>query len=110
MMTTDQWATIHDLTAWLDRHNGRGEAEVSARMLKLTEESGEVAQAYIGMTGHNPRKGVSHTVADVCDELSDVMVAAAILLDTLIDDPATHFYAKLARIVERARGIEEPRR
>ena len=106
MMTTDQWATIQNLTAWLDRHNGRAEAEVSARMLKVAEEAGEAAQAWIGMTGHNPRKGISHTMTDVCDELCDVMVAAAIVLATLTDDPAGHFDAKLARIADRAAAAE----
>ena len=108
MMTTDQWATIHDLTAWLDRRDGRAEAAVSARMLKLAEEAGEAAQAWIGMTGHNPRKGISHTVDDVCDELCDVIVAALIGLDTLTDDPAKHLDAKLGRIAERTRTAEEP--
>ena len=108
VMTSDQWATIHELTAWLDRHDGRGEAAVSARMLKLSEEAGEAAQAWIGMTGHNPRKGVSHTVGNLAAELCDVIVAAAIVLDTLTDDPAKHLDAKLGRIAERTRTAEEP--
>ena len=44
--------------------------------LKLTEEAGEVAGALIGMTGQNPRKGVTHSIDDVIKELLDVIVTA----------------------------------
>ena len=47
-------------------------------MLKVAEEVGEVAEAYIGMTGGNPRKGVHKTRTDVLDELADVILAAAV--------------------------------
>lgn len=58
----DLWTSIEDLWTWLDanRRHG-GETGLVLRMLKLTEEVGEVAQAVIGATGQNPRKGVTHT-------------------------------------------------
>lgn len=46
------------------------------RVLKLQEEAGEAAAAYIGMTGQNPRKGVTHTQTDLLNELADVAVTA----------------------------------
>jgi hypothetical protein len=42
------------------------------RVLKLTEEAGEAAAAYIGMVGQNPRWGVTHTLANLLGELADV--------------------------------------
>jgi hypothetical protein len=37
------------------------ETEKLLRIMKLTEETGEVTQAVIGAMGQNPRKGVTHT-------------------------------------------------
>jgi hypothetical protein len=57
-------------------------------VLKVAEEVGEVAEAYIGMTGGNPRKGVHKTPTDVLDELSDVMLAAAVPMVDIAGGPA----------------------
>jgi len=48
------------------------------RVLKVVEEAGEAAAAYIGMTGANPRKGVTHTLGDVESELLDVALTALV--------------------------------
>jgi hypothetical protein len=37
------------------------ETEKLLRIMKLTEETGEVTLAVIGAMGQNPRKGVTHT-------------------------------------------------
>lgn len=110
MLTTDQWATIRGLVAWLDDQNGRSDAEITLRLLKLTEEVGEVAQAWIGVQGQNPRKGVTHTRQDVADELCDVIVTAVVALTSVVDDPAGHLDAKLARIAARPRTPEAVQR
>jgi MazG nucleotide pyrophosphohydrolase domain len=44
------------------------------RLQKLTEEVGEVADAFISMHGLNARKGVCRTRDDLPDELADVIV------------------------------------
>ncbi|MCG0061688.1 MazG-like family protein [Streptomyces tricolor] len=98
MLTPAQWTTIRHLTDWLDQQNGRSQEEIGLRILKLAEEQGEVAQAWIGYTGQNPRKGVTHTRDDVADELCDVIVTAAVALTTISDHPADHLTAKLASI------------
>lgn len=94
----DPWPVISRLTAWLDTHNGRSSTETALRILKVTEEAGEVAQAWIGAAGQNPRKGVSHTTGDVADELCDVITAAMVALTTITTDPASHFTRKVAQI------------
>ncbi|MGX1483401.1 NTP pyrophosphatase (non-canonical NTP hydrolase) [Streptomyces griseus] len=101
--TPDHWTTIRGLVDWLDQQNGRDQQEITLRLLKLSEESGEVAQAWIGTTGQNPRKGITHSVEDVADELCDVIVTAAVALASLVDDPAGHLDTKLARIAARPR-------
>ncbi|MCZ4514964.1 MazG-like family protein [Streptomyces phaeochromogenes] len=72
------------------------------RMLKLSEEVGEVAEAVIGATGQNPRKGVSHTWDDVQSELCDVIITAAVALRTLTPETREVFAAHLARVTDRS--------
>ena len=102
MLSPDQWTTIRNLTTWLDTSNGRSDTEIGLRILKLTEEVGEVAQAWIGVQGQNPRKGVTHTHPDVQDELCDVIVTAAVALASLIDNPGYVLDQKLTKIAARA--------
>ncbi|WP_055692867.1 MazG-like family protein [Streptomyces prasinopilosus] len=106
MLTSDQWSTIRALVAWLDAQNGRSEQETTLRILKLTEEAGEVAQAWIGVQGQNPRKGVTHDRGDVADELVDVIVTAAVALASITGDPAAHLDAKLAKIAARSQAVD----
>jgi NTP pyrophosphatase (non-canonical NTP hydrolase) len=76
---TDVWNLfddIADITAWLDDANPSDAHEDSMRVLKLVEEAGEAAAAYIGMVGQNPRKGVTHTMDDLTRELADVAITA----------------------------------
>lgn len=80
---TDLWSYIRLFTAWLDAKNGRSDHEVTLRLAKLIEEAGEVVQAHLGMLGQNPRKGVTHTVDDVAEELCDVVTTALTALCSL---------------------------
>lgn len=100
--TREQWDNIYRFVGMLDRKNGRGTGELQTRLMKLTEENGEVSQAYFGMMGINPRKGVTHTLDDLCDELADVMLAAAIALATFAEeDPAGIVERKMAKLMKR---------
>lgn len=77
---------IQALNAWLDgaqlERDTSDDPELTQgedslmRVLKVTEEAGEVAAAYIGWTGQNPRKGVTHDLSDVISELCDVALTA----------------------------------
>ncbi|MFI7386702.1 MazG-like family protein [Streptomyces sp. NPDC049813] len=99
------WATIDRLRAWLDENNQRPAQEaLLLRMLKLSEEVGEAAQAVIGAVGQNPRKGVSHTWQDVESELCDVVVTALVALGTLTPDARGALAAHLAKLAERSLG------
>jgi NTP pyrophosphatase (non-canonical NTP hydrolase) len=99
------WDTIDLLHAWLDAHRAHDSQEdLLLRMLKLSEEVGEVAQAVIGATGHNPRKGASHTWDDVRSELCDVVITALVALRTLTPDAREVFTAHLAGVTRRSLG------
>jgi hypothetical protein len=59
-------------------HEHHGDVPLEVRILKLTEEVGEVAEAFIGMRGLNSRKGVCRSREDLLDELADVVITAAV--------------------------------
>ncbi|MFD4526808.1 MazG-like family protein [Streptomyces sp. NPDC058470] len=99
------WDSIDRLHTWLDTNQAvAGRELLLLRMLKLSEEVGEVAQAVIGVTGQNPRKGTSHTWDDVRSELCDVVITALVALRTLAPDAREVFTAHLAEVTERSLG------
>ncbi|WP_217708785.1 MazG-like family protein [Nonomuraea rhodomycinica] len=105
MTTTVQpglWQHIGNALAWVDAANGRSDHETSMRLLKLVEEAGEVAAAYIGTVGQNPRKGVTHTRQDVADELCDVAITALVALATITGDADTARAALDAHLAKQA--------
>ncbi|MET8133713.1 MazG-like family protein [Streptomyces sp. NPDC005251] len=101
------WTHVRTVVAWLDATNGTNAHEIGMRLLKVTEEAGEVAQAYIGMQGQNPRKGFTHSPGDVATELCDVILAAMVALHEFDDNPAAllnaisaHRHNRLAELIE----------
>ncbi|MFI9235795.1 MazG-like family protein [Streptomyces sp. NPDC053079] len=95
------WETAAASAAWLDQANGTGDHETAMRLMKLGEEAGEVMAAYIGMTGQNPRKGVTHRRSDVAAELCDVIITAATALHAFTADPAATLDDHARRISRR---------
>jgi len=77
------WDHVARTVAWLDAANGRGPHEIAVRVMKIAEETGEAVSAYIGLTGENPRKGVTAHPDDLAAELCDVVLAALIALATI---------------------------
>ena len=77
------WEHIRTVTAWLDDAHPRDDHETACRVMKLAEETGEAVNAYLGMTGQNPRKGTCATLDDLNRELCDVITAALVALATV---------------------------
>lgn len=101
----DLFADVADITAWLDESNLTGPHEDSVRVLKLVEEAGEAAAAYIGMVGQNPRKGVTHTQDDLLKELADVAITALCAMQHFTqDESVTRAYmaGKIGQIIDRS--------
>ncbi|MEU1051766.1 MazG-like family protein [Streptomyces sp. NPDC005876] len=101
--TAALWNTVDDL--WHRLEAGQpvhGREGLLLRMLKLSEEVGEVAEAVIGATGQNPRKGVTHTWQDVEAELCDVALTALVALRTLTPDTREVFERHLERVAARS--------
>ncbi|MFF3952241.1 MazG-like family protein [Streptomyces sp. NPDC001890] len=105
------WRTIDELHGWLDAETGiPPEQDLLLRMLKLSEEVGEVAEAVIGAAGQNPRKGASHSWQDVEAELCDVIVTAMVALRTLTPDAEAVFDRHVRRVAARPRAPLAPSR
>ncbi|MFJ4538122.1 MazG-like family protein [Streptomyces tibetensis] len=101
----DLWTTIDTLWEWLDNSQPiEGREAVLLRILKLSEEVGEVSEAVIGATGQNPRKGLTHTWEDVQAELCDVVITALVALRTLTPEARDVFGGHLERVRERSLG------
>jgi len=100
-MSAALWPVTAHIVAELNAVNGTGGQETVMRLLKVTEEAGEAAAAYVGVTGQNPRKGVTHTPAEVADELCDVIIAAAVALHAFTATPHAVLNAKLHAAARR---------
>jgi NTP pyrophosphatase (non-canonical NTP hydrolase) len=100
--THDTWDVVERLAARLEAHSTLPvEQRRILQILKITEEAGEVAEAVIGATGQNPRKGFSHTWEDVESELCDVIISAMVALARLTPDARATFATHLARVTDR---------
>ncbi|GLF93966.1 MazG-like family protein [Streptomyces yaizuensis] len=97
------WDTVDRIHTWLDDHSTRPrEEEILLRVLKLSEEVGEVAGAVVGATGQNPRKGHTHEWTDVEAELCDVILTAMVALRSLTPAAAHVLEDRVGVVAERA--------
>ncbi|MFD9687518.1 NUDIX domain-containing protein [Kitasatospora sp. NPDC059146] len=94
---TPEWAVVDDIHRHLSDHRSTiGLPLLPLQVVKIQEEAGEVAEALLGVLGANPRKGVSHTVAELQGELCDVITAAMVALRYTTADPGAVLAAHLA--------------
>jgi NTP pyrophosphatase (non-canonical NTP hydrolase) len=99
---TDQiWAAVRASRTWLDEANGTDIHQQTCRILKVTEEAGEAAGAWIGVMGNNPRKGVTHTLDEVAAELADVAMTALVAIESLGVDAHAVLDACAAKVLGR---------
>lgn len=112
--THGPWCVFTDVqavSAWIREQNAGTWTDPSVHLIHLQEEVGEVASAYIGMTGQNPRKGVTHSLDDLISELADVAITALCTITVISGHPLEPAYAisaKLQRIMERANIPDHP--
>ncbi|WP_049569179.1 MazG-like family protein [Streptomyces sp. SBT349] len=97
------WDTVKRLAAWLDAYSPHPpDVTRLLRVLKVQEEAGEVAEAVHGAMDANPRKGASHTWADVERELCDVILTGMVTLATINPDAREIFARHLEQVAERS--------
>ncbi|MFC7530136.1 MazG-like family protein [Actinoplanes sp. GCM10030250] len=106
-MTADNviWAEVHRWRALLDEQNGTDRLELTCSIMKIAEEAGEATQAWIGVLGQNPRKGVTHTVDDVIGELTDVVFTSLVAIASLGADPRDAVAAVAAKAATYRSGL-----
>lgn len=98
-----------EIDNWLDtqlpyNYTINGLAQDWARIAKIQEEAGEAVAAFIGATGQNPRKGVTHDMEDVISELGDVAFTAILAILHFTKDPVRTeevLWDKLVSLSER---------
>lgn len=73
------------------------------RLMKLSEEVGEVMEAYIGYEGANKRKASTrqYTELDVASELCDVIITAMVALHDWVEDPEAYLASKVDALKAR---------
>lgn len=97
------------ISAWVDDHPENvardAEARIWGRVAKVGEEFGEVIAAFIGATGQNPRKGVTHDMDDVVKELLDVALTALAAVESLVGNDGSsevRFREHVQRVLDRS--------
>lgn len=86
-------------------HDHHKQVAMEVRILKLAEEVGEAAEAFIGIHGLNSRKGICKTRDDLLAELADVIITAAVAMvgvtegDT--DSAREHLQQRLKTVTAR---------
>ncbi|MCK8677981.1 MazG-like family protein [Streptomyces lichenis] len=101
----DLFDRILEIHAWLDA-NAPEQTDRERRLLrilKISEEVGEVSEAVHGALAANPRKGASHTWDDVEKELCDVIVTGLVALCTVSSDPEKALDGRLRQLLDRLR-------
>lgn len=93
---------IRILVNYLNVSNGCDQFEQVMRVLKLQEESGEMASNIINYLGQNPRKGKTKTRDDVIEEGWDVVITALVAVFSW-GGSFSDFEYKLQSVVQRAK-------
>ncbi|WP_431984438.1 hypothetical protein [Streptomyces qinglanensis] len=109
----DLWPVARALARAFDAQGVPREQQWTLRVLKLSEETGEAAQAVIGVQGTNPRKGYSHAWEDVHAEVADVVITGLVSLARMRPDDAADYLRrqlvrKAARFPAAGRSGAEP--
>lgn len=91
-----------ELLCRLEQYNVlHGKNTPADQLLKVQEEAGEVAAAWCGFRGTNPRKGFTHTLDDVVMELADVAIVALVAIRMLGHDPDLALYLQAQKTEKR---------
>lgn len=85
----------------IEAHQGRH--GICLRLMKLSEEVGEVGEAFIGYVGGNKRKGITHEADDIAKELADVAITALVALHDWTEEPERFFLDRLTEIDVRVK-------
>lgn len=107
VIVSEDWLLLIDR---LEAHYTRyGNGNLANQIIKVQEELGEAAEAYVGWCGLNPRKGTTHTRDDIAMELADVMLTAALAIKYAGFDVNAVLDRQAQKTVERLDDYDERR-
>jgi hypothetical protein len=98
-VSANEYREIYDRIA--DTQHLTGVPGPIIRLVKLQEEVGEVAEALIGFTGANARKGYTHDEEAVAKELADVVITAMVALHDWVPSPTLFMEGRLSELLVR---------
>lgn len=76
-----------DVPEWYTDAAESGElAQHWARIAKIQEEAGEVIEAFMGLTGNNPRKGKTDNYEEFLGEIADVAATGVLAIQHFTND------------------------
>lgn len=107
--------TLDMLDHWLDEnvaseYKQQPMAQDWARISKVAEELGEAIAAFIGVTGQNPRKGITHTPDQVVEELADVALTALVAIQHFTKDgdvTVERFRERIEKVLDRIDHMQQ---
>ena len=105
MNNEEIWKCVRFANEWLDRESLPVQDPRILRCFKIAEELGEVTAAIVGVTGQNPRKGVTHTWSEVQEELCDVILSAMVALDCVSEEAQEVFEKHVQKRHDRTLGL-----
>lgn len=104
----DAAARVVVISQWLDDFPVNRQMDPLAafllRYIKLFEEAGEMVGNIIGMTGQNPRKGVTSDLEHVLEEASDSVITLLGAIEHATGNRGESFgrvFAKIAKVYAR---------
>lgn len=85
------WQDVQYIDEWLDSkvspaYQEQPLAQDWARLSKVSEELGEAIQEFIGLTGQNPRKGVTSSEPQFLEEVADTLITALLCMQHFTKD------------------------
>jgi hypothetical protein len=101
-MNRGDWHHVELMARYYGKIAPPGMTALGWQLIKLMEESGEVATNFIGYSGQNPRKGdVVVTIEDVVKEICDVIITGMVALSTTCTTPEATLNHRFQIIRER---------
>jgi len=100
------------ISVWLDDYPPNKAKDPLAafllRFMKVFEEAGEMVGEIIGMTGQNPRKGVTSDLEKVLDEACDVIITMLGAIETATQNQGEAFprlFEKIEKVHDRMQAL-----
>lgn len=111
---TKAQSQLEEISDWIDDFPVNRDADPLAafllRYIKVFEEAGEMVGNIIGMTGQNPRKGVTSSLEEVLDEAADTALTILGAIESATGNRGESFgrlFEKISKVHARMEAFEK---